>query len=41
MKDFKPYFDLLVTGDTMLYNIEEWKTQKFYTSIPPFDEINK
>jgi len=42
MRDFKPYYELLYTGDTMLnYNIDEWKNQKFYTNLPSYDEINK
>lgn len=42
MKDFKPYYDLLFTADNMLnYNIDEWKNQKFYTNLPPYDEIYK
>ena len=41
INEFVPYNDLVINGDNILWNMENWMTVKFYQALPDFDEIEK
>lgn len=42
LDEYRPYSDLLKTGDfTLNYYFDDWKNQKFYSNLQPYEEIYK